>query len=68
APNRVRMISQLIRKLKASECRLLVKKVLGESQTIPQLKLTLFKFLDKRGLVTDFLTPLEIELIKGYEV
>ena len=66
APNRVRMISQLIRKLKYSETRQLVKKVLGDSQTIPELKQTLFKFLHKRNLVEDFLTPLEIEMIEGY--
>ena len=66
APNRVRMISQLIRKLKYTESRLLVKKVLGDSQTIPELKQTLYKYLHKRNLVEDFLTPLEIELIEGY--
>ncbi len=66
APNRVMMMSRLIRKLKYSETRALVKKVLGESQTIPQLKQTLYKFLQKRNLVEDFLTPLERELIEGY--
>ncbi len=66
APNRVRMISGLIRKLKYSESRQLVKKVLGDSQTIPELKQTLFKYLFKRNLVEDFLTEMEIEMIEGY--
>jgi len=66
APNRVKMISQLIRKLKYSETKFLVRKVIGESQTIPELKQTLFKFLHKRNLVEDFLTPMEIEMIEGY--
>lgn len=66
APNRVRMISGLIRKLKYSETRLLVKKVLGDFQTIPELKQTLFRFLHKRNLVEDFLTPVEIEMIEGF--
>ena len=67
APNRVQMISQLIRKLKYSETRSLVRKVVGESQTIPELKQTLFTFLHKRNLVQDFLTPTEIEMIEGYK-
>jgi len=66
APNRVRMISGLIRKLKYSETKSLVRKVIEESQTIPELKQTLFRFLHKRNLVEDFLTPVEIEMIKGY--
>lgn len=66
APNRVRMISGLIRKLKYSECRMLVKKVLDESLTIPELKHTLYKFLHKRNLIKDFLTPAEVEMIEGY--
>ncbi|MDP4236980.1 MAG: phosphoenolpyruvate--protein phosphotransferase [Bacteroidota bacterium] len=66
APNRVQMISGLIRKLKYSETKLLVRKVLEESQTIPELKQTLFRFLLKRNLVEDFLTPVEIEMIEGY--
>jgi len=60
APNRVQMMSRLIRKVKYAETRLLVKKVLDESQTIPQLKQTLFRFLKKRNLVEDFLTPLAL--------
>lgn len=66
APNRVRMVSGLIRKLKYSETRSLVKRVLGESQSIPELKQTLFKFLHKRNLVEDFLSPVEIEMIERY--
>ena len=66
APNRVRMVSDLIRKLKYSETKALARKVIEESQTIPELKQTLFKFLHKRNLVEDFLTPLEIEMIEGY--
>lgn len=65
APNRVKLISSLIRKLKYSETRLLARKVLEESQTIPELKQTLFKFLHKRNLVEDFLSPLEIEKISA---
>jgi phosphotransferase system enzyme I (PtsI) len=66
APNRVRNISGLIRKIKFSEARGLVKKVLNDAQTVSELKQSLFKFLHKRNLVEDFLTPMEIEMIEGY--
>ena len=66
APNRVQMISSLIRKLKYSETKLLVKKVLDGSHTIPQLKQALLKFLIRKELVEDFLTAAEIEKIEGY--
>ena len=64
APNRVQMISSLIRKLKYSETKSLVRKVIEESQTIPELKQTLFRFLHKRNLVEDFMSPVEIETIE----
>lgn len=65
APNRVKMISDLIKKLKYSDTRALVKKVLGESQTLPELKSSLFSFLHKRNLVEDFLSPIDVEKIQG---
>lgn len=63
APNKVEHISSLIRKLSYKETRALTKKVLSESQTLPELKQSLLKFLTKRRLENEFLTELQIESI-----
>ncbi|MBS1902356.1 MAG: phosphoenolpyruvate--protein phosphotransferase [Bacteroidetes bacterium] len=63
APNKVEHMSSLIRKLSYRETRALTHRVLSDFQTLPELKRSLYRFLAKRKLQSEFLTEAQIEAL-----
>ncbi len=63
APNKVDVITAAIKKLSYKETQALTKKVLEEAQTLPELKQSLYAFLKRKKIETDFFQQEEIELI-----